>query len=222
MVGRMVTSAIRDTKMGGPTGTRCYDAGMNSHEPSSMAKGHATGATTRTRRRGSTRFRTLAALMSLGFSAAVMAQTGADVAVATTTPTQIHIRAEKAWEDKDADVLYLEGEFHMRTDDWEVRAERAEVHGPVEDPVKIVGYGHPASIRVTLGDKQDQGTGYSERIVYLYQTKMLELHQNARMEMDNVTVRSAAIIYDVGRKKLVSGGKEGVEFVLQKNNPPDP
>jgi len=206
--------------MGGPAGTRCYDAGMNSHEPSSMAKGHATGETTRRQHRGAKRFRTIAVVTALGMSAVVAAQTAPELEAAAATPTKIHIRADKAWEDNDADVLYLEGEFHMRTDDWEVRAERAEVHGPVEDPVKIVGYGHPASIRVTLGDDRDQGTGYSERIVYLYQTKMLELHQNARMEMDNVTVRSAAIIYDVGRKKLVSGGKEGVEFVLQKENTP--
>jgi lipopolysaccharide transport protein LptA len=193
---------------------------MNSHEPSSMAKGHATGEPTGKKHGGTPRFPTLATLLVLSLTAVVDAETAPDQAAALTTPAEIHIRADKAWEDKDADVLYLEGEFHMRTDDWEVRAERAEVHGPVEDPVKIVGYGHPASIRVTLGDDKDQGTGYSERIVYLYQTKMLELHQNARMEMDNVTVRSAAIIYDVGRKKLVSGGKEGVEFVLQTENAP--
>lgn len=192
-----------------------------------MAKGHATGdipvaiAATRTTaiRHALLRF-TLLGLFSCG-SPALLAEGDAAPPVAVDTgKTQIFIRASKAWEDKDKDVLYLEGEFHMRTEDWEVRAERAEVHGPVEDPVKIVGYGHPASIRVTLGDKGDKGTGYSNRIVYLYQTKMLELHDDARMVMDNVTVRSAAIIYDVGNRKLVSGGKQGVEFVLQKDNPP--
>lgn len=144
---------------------------------------------------------------------------GAVASISTSSNEPILIRAATAWEDDSGEVLYLEGDFHMRTSEWEVSAERAEVHGPVEDPEKIIGYGKPASIRVTLGD-DGEGTGYSNRIVYLYRTKMLELHDDARMEMDNVTVRSAAIIYDVGRKRLVSSGKEGVEFVLQKDNTP--
>jgi lipopolysaccharide transport protein LptA len=127
----------------------------------------------------------------------------------------ILIKATKAWESEDKEILYLEGDFHMYTSEWEVRAERAEVHGPVEDPEKIIGYGKPASIRVTLGKKEGEGIGYSNRIVYLYRKKLLELHDGARMEMDHVTVRSAAIIYDVANKRLVSGGAEGVEFVLQ-------
>ncbi len=207
---------------------QCYHADMNSHEQSSInlalghvPRGHASGGQGLSHTFGLRITTCLVLTLSFVLPPMSLAEEAkAEALDVTSGNTQIFIRAEKAWEDEDEDVLYLEGEFHMRTEDWEVRAERAEVHGPVEDPDKIIGYGKPASIRVTLGDNEGQGTGYSNRIVYMYQTKMLELHDDARMEMKKVTVRSAAIIYDVGNKKLISGGKQGVEFVLQKDSPP--
>jgi lipopolysaccharide transport protein LptA len=131
----------------------------------------------------------------------------------------ILIRADRAWESETEEILYLEGNFVMRTSEWEVKADRAEVQGPVEDPERIVGYGKPASIRVTLAGAPDaapdEGYGYSDRIVYLYNRELLELHDNARLELENVTVRSGAIVYDVGNRRLVSSGANGVEFVMR-------
>ncbi len=128
----------------------------------------------------------------------------------------ITIRADRAWEDADGKVMHLEGNFLMRTSEWEVKADRAEVEGAVESPDRIVSYGNPASIRVSMGGENPvDGIGYSRKIIYQYEKKLLELHEDARLELDNVTVTSKAIIYDVGNRRLISSGKEGVEFQLR-------
>ena len=128
----------------------------------------------------------------------------------------ITIHADHAWQDADGKVLHLKGNFLMRTSDWEVKADRAQVEGPVEAPDRIISYGNPASIRVSMGgEKPVDGVGYSRKIIYLYEKKLLELHQDARLEMDNVTVTSKSIIYDVGNRRLISSGKDGVAFELR-------
>ena len=128
----------------------------------------------------------------------------------------ITIRADRAWQDADGKVMHLEGNFLMRTSEWEVKADRAQVEGPVEAPDRIISYGKPASIRVSMGGENPvDGIGYSRKIIYQYEKKLLELHQDARLEMDNVTVTSKAIIYDVGNRRLVSSGKDGVQFELR-------
>jgi lipopolysaccharide transport protein LptA len=128
----------------------------------------------------------------------------------------ITIRADRAWEDADGKVMHLEGNFLMRTSEWEVKADRAQVEGPVEAPDRIISYGKPASIRVSMGGENPvDGFGYSRKIIYQYEKKLLELHQDARLEMDNVSVTSEAIIYDVGNRRLISTGKDGVQFELR-------
>ena len=136
------------------------------------------------------------------------------MAVDEEEPITIH--ADRAWEEADGKIMHLEGHFLMRTSEWEVRADRAQVEGPVESPDRIISYGNPASIRVSMGGENPvDGVGYSRKIIYQYEKKLLELHQDARLEMDNVTVTSKAIIYDVGNRRLISSGKDGVEFELR-------
>ncbi len=128
----------------------------------------------------------------------------------------ITIHADRAWQDADGKVMHLEGNFLMRTSEWEVMADRAQLEGPVESPDRIISYGNPASIRVSMGGENPvDGVGYSRKIIYQYEKKLLELLQDARLEMDNVTVTSKAIIYDVGNRRLISSGKDGVEFELR-------
>jgi len=161
----------------------------------------------------------LCVLGGLGVSGSLRAAEDAAHTGTAKRDEPIMIRADKAWESESEEILYLEGNFVMRTSEWEVKADRAEVHGPVEDPERIVGYGKPASIRVSIvggpDAAPDEGYGYSDRIVYLYNRELLELHENARLELKNVTVRSGAIVYDVGNRRLVSSGADGVEFVMR-------
>ena len=128
----------------------------------------------------------------------------------------IIVRADRAWEDADKKILHLQGHFRMQTSEWQVEGDRAEVHGPLESPDRIIGYGNPASIQIKMGTSDPvEGSGYSRKIVYQYKEKLLELHDNARLEMDNVTVTSTVILYDAGNRRLISSGSEGVEFQLR-------
>ncbi|MEZ5597895.1 MAG: LptA/OstA family protein [Pseudomonadales bacterium] len=145
-------------------------------------------------------------------SVSVAGAIAADAAPAVDTP--IHIRADKAWEE--GDVLYLSGAFHMHTADWDVRSDQAEVHGNLESPDEIIGIGAPATIRVRSDSDGTEGLGQAERIVYRYAGKLLELRGNASLELDKVSVKSDAIVWDVANKRLVSTGDQGVEFVLHQ------
>ncbi len=127
----------------------------------------------------------------------------------------IVIHADKAWEGEDGEVMYFEGNFEMRSSDWRVAADRAEMKGQVEDPVEIVVFGDPARIHVTDPEDASATTAIGDRIVYRYADRILELYGDAEIETADATMTSSVIIYDLGREKLKSSGPDGVKMVFK-------
>lgn len=127
----------------------------------------------------------------------------------------IVIRADRAWEGEDGEVLYLEGSFEMRSADWRVTAGDAEVHGPVEDPERIVVTGQPA--RIYFDNNGSAVTGQGARIVYRHRDEVIELYDEAVLETDDVSMSSSAIVYDLMNERLRSSGSDGVEVIVRRN-----
>lgn len=127
----------------------------------------------------------------------------------------IVIRADRAWEGDDGEVLYLEGSFEMSSADWRVTAENAEVHGPVEDPERVVVSGTPA--RIAFDNEGAAITGRGGRIVYRYRDEVIELYDDAVLEGDDVSMASSAIVYDLRNERLRSSGSDGVEVIVRRD-----
>ena len=126
----------------------------------------------------------------------------------------IVIRADRAWEGEDGETLYFVGSFEMRSADWVVTARQAEVHGPVEDPERLVVTGQPAKISFDNDGSRISGRG--GRIVYRYREEVIELYDDAVLEGEDVLMTSSAIIYDLRNERLRSSGSDGVEVIVRR------
>ena len=127
----------------------------------------------------------------------------------------IVIRADRAWEGEGGGVLYLEGSFEMSSPDWRVTAEDAEVHGPVENPERVVVSGAPA--RISFDNEGSTITGQGGRIVYRYREEVIELYDDAVLEGEDVSMTSSAIVYDLRNERLRSSGSDGVEVIVRRD-----
>lgn len=127
----------------------------------------------------------------------------------------IVIRADRAWEGEDGGVLYLQGSFEMSSAEWRVTAQDAEVHGPVEDPERVVVSGAPA--RISFDNEGSTITGQGGRIVYRYREEVIELYDDAVLEGDDVSMASSAIVYDLRNGRLRSSGSDGVEVIVRRD-----
>ncbi|MXY04240.1 MAG: hypothetical protein F4171_11280 [Gammaproteobacteria bacterium] len=131
------------------------------------------------------------------------------------------IRADRAWEPApevagDDKVLNLEGNFEMRGPDWRLTADSAQVHGPVEDPERLVILGTPARVSL-IRRNGERASGTGERITYWRRRELVEVDGTAAFATGDLAVTSSKIIYDVDKERLESVGDEGVTVVLREH-----
>ena len=147
----------------------------------------------------------------------------ASMAATQTSPggeeAPIVIRADRAWEGDEGEVLYLAGSFEMSSADWRVTAENAEVHGPVQDPERVVVTGSPdgAPARISIKNEDATIAGRGGRIVYRYREEVIELYDDALLEGEDVSMASSVIVYDLKNERLRSSGSDGVEVIVRRN-----
>ena len=130
------------------------------------------------------------------------------------------IRADRAWEPApeaagDGETLNLEGNFEMRGPDWRLTADSAQVHGPVEDPERLVILGAPARVSL-IRRNGERASGSGERIIYWHRRELVEVHGTAAFEAGDLAVTSSKIIYDLGKERLESVGDAGITFIVRE------
>jgi len=127
----------------------------------------------------------------------------------------IVIRADQAWEEPDTEqVLHFKGDFELISPDWELRSDEADLYGPLDDPDRIVARGLPAVVTILTDSETVVGEGRT--IEYQREPEILTLTDQARIIGEKISMKSAEIVYDVGREQLKSGGSDGVEMVLER------
>ncbi len=129
----------------------------------------------------------------------------------------ILIRADRAWEERlgDETVLSLAGSFAMSGDRWSIEADSASVFGDVENPERIEIQGSPARASFT-DDRGRVAKAEGRQIVYRYQQELVEIHGDAKLNNEDLSIVSSRIVYDLGQQRLQSSGEDGIEFVLQR------
>lgn len=155
----------------------------------------------------------LAGWMSLPLTVSAWAE-GADAAAGKET---IVIRADRAWEEPDAGaVLHFAGNFELISPDWQLRSDEADLHGPLDDPDRIVARGTPAYLTILDGEQIIEGQGGV--VEYQRDADILILRENAQLAGEDVSMKSSEIIYDLGAERLRSSGTDGVEMTLERAN----
>lgn len=127
----------------------------------------------------------------------------------------IVIRADRAWEEPDSsEVLHFAGSFELISPEWELRADEADLYGPLDDPERIVARGSPALLTILDGEQTLEGEGGI--IEYQRDRDVLILRESARLVGEDVSMTSSEIVFDVAAERLRSSGSDGVEMVLER------
>jgi lipopolysaccharide transport protein LptA len=129
----------------------------------------------------------------------------------------IVVTADQAWESDDGEVLNFEGNFELTAPDYYLLSDTAEIHGPVEDPDRIVATGNPVTFWVRDADDDGLTHGQGDRVEYERKRNLLRLSGNAVLRDKNTVMRSSLLEYDTETKRLISTGNDGVEIVTQQN-----
>jgi lipopolysaccharide transport protein LptA len=132
----------------------------------------------------------------------------------------VFIRADKAWEDITPDTVFFEGHFEMQVRDWLVLADRAVLHGKLDDPEHLELEGSPARMELsyTLGERTEILQGEASKIVYDRETAQIRLSGNARMGQDDKVLRSSEIDYDINTDRFRTRGETGINITVESKN----
>lgn len=127
------------------------------------------------------------------------------------------VTADQAWESEEGDSLSFAGNFNLDAPDFHVASDTAVIHGPMEDPHRIVAEGSPVRFWVADPDSGDRTRGSGQRLEYDREADLVRLEGDAVLEDDRTVMRSSALEYNMATKRLVTSGSGGVEIVTNPN-----
>lgn len=139
----------------------------------------------------------------------------------------VTLRAERAWESDEADVMYFDGKFEIRAPDWYLTGDSAVVYGALDNPDRVVVEGLPAKLAfIRTGEEQtgeDGGVsspgkridGTAAFIEYFRIGDKLTMRGAASMVSKNSTLVSESIEYDIDTERYSASGEGGINVLLQ-------
>jgi lipopolysaccharide transport protein LptA len=132
----------------------------------------------------------------------------------------VSIRADKAWEDIAPDTVHFEGHFEMQVRDWLVLADRAILHGKLDDPDHFVLEGSPARLELsyTLGERTQVVRGEASKIVYDRNAAQISLSGDAHMGQGDTMLLSNEIDYDITTGRFRTQGETGMNIRVDGEN----
>jgi len=132
----------------------------------------------------------------------------------------VSIRADTAWEDIEPDIVHFEGNFRMQVRDWLVLADRATLHGRLDDPDLLVLEGSPARMELsyTLGERKEIVQGEASKIVYDRKAAQIRLSGDARIGQDDKMLHSSEIDYDINTDRFRTQSATGINVRVDSEN----
>lgn len=124
----------------------------------------------------------------------------------------ISIRADQAREDERSEIIHFEGNFQMRSSEWQLESARAIVHGSPNKPDRIYLEGAPAQFHVSPSDESggEQVEAIAPVVEYRRDTRSLLLSGGAMLKLGEEIIRSTYIEYDIDASRYRAGGEDGV------------
>ena len=124
----------------------------------------------------------------------------------------VSIRATNAVEGETPGVLHFDGDFMMRSDDWQLIADSATIQGHLDKPERVSLEGAPAHFQIR--DAGDVGRGSIEAMApfleYFRASNTLVLSGGAVLKLDDEVIRSDYIEYNISTNRYSASGAAGV------------
>jgi lipopolysaccharide transport protein LptA len=124
----------------------------------------------------------------------------------------VSITADEAYEDIQPGILHFNGQFLMRSGDWQLESTRATVYGKPDRPDKVYLEGSPARflIKRQQGDAQDSVEAAAPRVTYQRSGSLLRLSGGSVLMLDGEVIRSDVIEYNISTNRYRAEGVDGV------------
>lgn len=126
----------------------------------------------------------------------------------------ITVFAQKAWEDREQEITYFEGNFQLLGPDWSLAADSATLFGSLDDPERVIALGGPARIVVRKSNLDGDVVGQGEQIEYLRAQDVVQVSGNAQITNEGNSMTSNVLRYDMTADQIDAGGSEGVKMVI--------
>ena len=128
----------------------------------------------------------------------------------------VTVSADSAWEESDIDAVHFSGNCRIQGRDWELTADKAVVHGPLDNPRRIEATGSPARIILTsdADSKYQRIDGEAEVLEYWRDPETIKLSGSAVLRRDSNVLHSGEIEYVRDGNKFKAGGQGGVRLTL--------
>jgi lipopolysaccharide transport protein LptA len=124
----------------------------------------------------------------------------------------VSISADEAIEDERPGILHFDGNFQMRSDEWQLTSSQATVYGSLNKPDRIYLEGSPARFLLRPADKTERENieATALTVEYLRDTNSLKLSGSARLMVGDEVIQSTFINYDIDTDRYQAGGENGV------------
>jgi lipopolysaccharide transport protein LptA len=126
----------------------------------------------------------------------------------------VSIHADQGWEDIEPDTVHFSGHFEMHVGDARFTADRATVHGPLENPDRLVLQGSPARLSLfhTQNDRVKAIQAEAEDIAYEREAALVRLTGAARLTEGDSVLLSHDIEYDISTDRFNTQGRTSVQI----------
>jgi lipopolysaccharide export system protein LptA len=135
----------------------------------------------------------------------------------------IHIRADRAQVDRQAQTIVYRGSVQVDQGTMRVRADEMTIEYEDQRVVRITAQGQPARYQQELEEDQGQVRADARIIVYNLQQEQLQLQGEAFLTQGGNEITGELIRYDIvaGRVDAEAGEEEPVRVTVQPASRPD-
>jgi lipopolysaccharide export system protein LptA len=135
----------------------------------------------------------------------------------------IHIRADRAQVDRQAQTIVYRGSVQVDQGTMRVRADEMTIEYEDQRVVRITAQGQPARYQQELEEDQGQVRADARTIVYNLQQEQLQLQGEAFLTQGGNEITGELIRYDIvaGRVDAEAGEEEPVRVTVQPASRPD-
>lgn len=164
-----------------------------------------------------------AAVVALAAALALVVLPATTLALPGDADQPIHIRADRAQVDRNAQTIVYSGSVQVDQGTMRVRADEMIIEYEDQRVVRIIAQGQPARYQQELEDDQGQVRADARTIVYNLQQEQLQLQGEAFLTQGGNEITGDLIRYDIvaGRVDAEAGEEGPVRVTVQPASRPD-
>lgn len=159
----------------------------------------------------------------IGLLAVPLLATAADNKISLPKDRPIIVRADSVSSDPERDVTVFSGNFEVEGTDWPIKADLAQVFGPIENPTRIVVSGKPARIWLRHKGVDREIAAEADEIEFQRRPDVVKLRGSAKLvRSGRMTLEGDHFEYDVAAGRIIKSGPVRITVLPSTKNSTTP